>query len=171
MFTQAAAYFASAEAQYQLGVMWLDGAAGGVDPIRAARWLNLAAEKGHGNAQAVLGRMLFMGEAMPRQAWRGLMWLQLARDNARGQSTGWVREMHDKAFAAASDEERRMARQHAERFLRAASGAERLRSGCRHHQIVRELERHGQRRRRARQRRARLRIPARFIAVTMRLKS
>jgi uncharacterized protein len=120
VFTEAAIYHANAEAQYQLGVMWLDGSAGTADPIRAARWLNLSAEKGHGEAQAVLGRMLFLGESMPRQAWRGLMWLQLARDNTRAASTGWVREMHEKAFAAASEEERRMAQRQAERFMRAS---------------------------------------------------
>jgi hypothetical protein len=48
------------------------------------------------------------------------MWLQLARENARGETTGWVRELHEKAYAAASEDERRMARQHAERFTRAA---------------------------------------------------
>ncbi len=120
VFTLAAMYYANAEAQYQLGVMYLDGSTGGVDPLRGARWLNLAAEKGHAHAQALLGRMLFMGEAMPRQAWRGLMWLQLARENARGESTGWVRDLHEKAYAAASEEERNLARRHAERFLRAA---------------------------------------------------
>jgi uncharacterized protein len=120
MFTHAATYYANAEAQYQLGVMYLDGAIGSVDPLRGARWLNLAAEKGHASAQAMLGRMLFMGEAMPRQGWRGLMWLHLARENARGETTGWVRDLHEKAYAAASDEERRMARQHADRFLRAS---------------------------------------------------
>jgi uncharacterized protein len=118
-FTQAAIHHAHAEAQYQLGLMWLDGSAGAADSIRAARWLNLAAEKGHGEAQAVLGRMLFMGESMPRQAWRGLMWLQLARDNARGNATGWVQEMHEKAYAAASEGERRLASDHAARFVRA----------------------------------------------------
>jgi uncharacterized protein len=120
MFFEAATHYANAEAQYQLGVMWLDGSAGGTDPIRGARWLNLAAEKGHGEAQAVLGRMLFLGESMPRQAWRGLMWLQLARGNVRAASTGWVRDMHEKAYAAASEGERRMAREHAERFTRAS---------------------------------------------------
>jgi uncharacterized protein len=117
MFNYAATYYGDAEGQYQLGVMWLDGSAGGVDPLRAARWLNLAAEKGHASAQAVLGRMLFLGEAMPRHPWRGLMWLQLAKQNVRGEATGWVRELHDKAYAAASEEERRIARQNAERFV------------------------------------------------------
>jgi uncharacterized protein len=120
MFNYAATYYGDAEGQYQLGVMWLDGSAGAPDPVRAARWLNLAAEKGHPSAQAVLGRMLFLGESMPRQAWRGLMWLQLARQNAKGETTGWVRELHDRAYAAASEDERRMARQQAERLTRAS---------------------------------------------------
>ncbi len=120
MFNYAATYYGDAEGQYQLGVMWLDGSAGAVDPLRAARWLNLAAEKSHPAAQAVLGRMLFLGEAMPRHPSRGLMWLQLAQQNVRGEAAAWVRELHERAFAAASDEERRLARQHAERFMRAA---------------------------------------------------
>jgi uncharacterized protein len=120
MFNYAATYYGDAEGQYQLGVMWLDGSASQIDPVRAARWLNLAAEKGHPNAQAVLGRMLFLGESMPRQAWRGLMWLQLARQNARGEATGWVKELHDRAYAAASEDERMLARQNAERFARGA---------------------------------------------------
>jgi uncharacterized protein len=119
MFNYAATYFGDADGQYQLGMMWLDGSAGAADPLRAARWLNLAAEKGHVQAQAVLGRLLFLGESMPRQGWRGLMWLQLAQKNARGESTGWVRDLHDKAHAAASEEERRLARYNAERFQRA----------------------------------------------------
>jgi TPR repeat protein len=118
MYNYAATYYGDAEGQYQLGVMWLDGSAGRPDPVRAARWLNLAAEKGHPNAQAVLGRMLFLGESMPRQPWRGLMWLQLARQNAKGEATVWVKELHDRAYAAASEDERSMARQHAERFAR-----------------------------------------------------
>jgi TPR repeat protein len=120
MFNYAATYYGDAEGQYQLGVMWLDGAAGVVDPVRAARWLNLSAEKGHPYAQAVLGRMLLTGESMPRQPWRGLMWLQLARQNVKGEATGWVKELHDQAYASASEEERRMARQQAERFARTA---------------------------------------------------
>jgi hypothetical protein len=31
-----------------------------------------------------------------------------------------VRDLHDKAYASATEDERRMARQHAERFMRAA---------------------------------------------------
>ena len=53
------------------------------DPRQAARWLHAAANKGQYQAQAVLGRMLFKGEHVPRQAARGLMWLALARDQRR----------------------------------------------------------------------------------------
>jgi uncharacterized protein len=118
-FTQAAMHHAHAEAQYQLGMMLLDGSAGSAQPIRAARWLNLAAEKGHGEAQAVLGRMLFLGESMPRQTVRGLMWLRLARENTRPASSGWVKDLHDRAYSAASEGERQLAREHADRFVRA----------------------------------------------------
>jgi TPR repeat protein len=84
------------------------------------RWLSLAAEKGHVPAQAVLGRMLFMGEAMPRQPARGLMWLRVASENASPGRHAWVIEMHKKANDAASEEERRRAEAQAERYLKSA---------------------------------------------------
>ena len=85
MFQVAATDFGDPEAQYQLGRMYLEGAAGLVkDNMRAARWLALAAEKGHCGAQALLGHLLFNGEGVPRQRARGLMWLSVAVNGAKG---------------------------------------------------------------------------------------
>ena len=101
--------------------MLLEGAATGrPEPRLAMRWLSLAAEKGHVPAQAVLGRMLFMGEAMPRQPARGLMWLRVASENASPTRHAWVIEMHKKANDAASEDERRLAESQAERYLKSA---------------------------------------------------
>ena len=119
-FNYAATYYGHPEAQYQLARMLLEGSNGKPEPKLALRWLNLAAEKGHGQAQAVLGRMLFMGESTQRQTWKGLMWLQVAREQANGVKDGWVLDMHQKAHAMASDEERRTAQAHADKFLKAA---------------------------------------------------
>ena len=59
LFGYAASYFGDADAQYQLGRLYLDGAPS--DPHQAARWLLLAATKGDCRAEAVLGDLLFQG--------------------------------------------------------------------------------------------------------------
>jgi hypothetical protein len=117
MFTYAASYFGDPDAQYQLGRMYLEGYGGVKDPKQAARWLQLAANKGHYQAQALLGTMLFKGEAVTRQAARGLMWLTLARDAAAAQET-WIADLHARAFKQASDEERATALAFIERWIR-----------------------------------------------------
>ena len=106
MFAYAASYFGDADAQYQLGRLYLDGTPS--DPHQAARWLQLAATKGDCRAEAVLGDMLFQGHHMPRQAARGLMWLTLGRDCA-GAEEAWIKPLYDNAFHRASDDERAMA--------------------------------------------------------------
>ena len=106
MFAHAASYFGDADAQYQLGRLYLDGSPS--DPRQAARWFQLAATKGDCRAEAVLGDMLFQGQHVPRQAARGLMWLTLGRDCA-GTDDNWIKPLYDKAFHRASDEERAMA--------------------------------------------------------------
>jgi hypothetical protein len=120
MFQYAASYFGDPDAQYQLARMHLNGLVGQVDPMRAARWLNLAAEKGHVYARAVLGQLLFNGDAMPRQAPRGLAWLSLAREQADPAKDAWIVELHDKALTRANDDERRLARTYQNRLARQA---------------------------------------------------
>jgi hypothetical protein len=106
MFGYAATYFGDADAQYELGRLYLTAPPG--DPHQAARWLQLAATKGHCRAEVALGDMLFQGQAVPRQAARGLMWLILGRDCA-GNDESWVKPVYDNAFKRASDDERAMA--------------------------------------------------------------
>jgi TPR repeat protein len=110
MFQFAATNFGDPEAQYRLARMYLDGA-GGIDKdnMRAARWLSLAAEKGHHGAQALLGHLLFTGDGVPRQSARGLMWLSLAKSGAKGPKDAWIHDMQAKDFASASDDEREVA--------------------------------------------------------------
>jgi uncharacterized protein len=106
MFGYAASYFGDAEAQYQLGRLYLDSTPS--DPHQAARWFQLAATKGQCRAEATLGDMLFQGRFVPRQAARGLMWLTLSKDCAGSEET-WVKPLYDNAFHSASDDERAMA--------------------------------------------------------------
>ena len=106
MFAYAASYFGDADAQYELGRLYLDGNPS--DVHEAARWFQLAATKGQCRAEAALGDILFRGVDMPRQAARGLMWLTLGRDCA-GPDETWVKPLYDNAFHRADDDERAMA--------------------------------------------------------------
>ncbi len=117
MFYYAASYFGNADAQYDLGRLYLKGLTGSPEDFRyGARWLGLAAQKGQHQAQALLGQMLFNGEQLPRQAARGLMWLTLARDSA-GPDETWIKESYNRAFAKASDDDRAMALQMLEHWV------------------------------------------------------
>jgi hypothetical protein len=108
MFGYAASYFGDADGQYHLARMMLDNGPFH-DPKQAARWLYSAANKGQYQAQALLGRMLFRGDAgIPRQPARGLMWLTLARSNAT-PSENWIVETYDSAVKQATDEDRALA--------------------------------------------------------------
>jgi uncharacterized protein len=122
LLSYAASYFGDRDAQYALARMYLDGNGVPKDAKVAARWLNLAADKGQHEAQAVLGDLLFNGAGVARRAPLGLMWLTLARDAATPQE-GWIVEMHDAASKQASDEDRASALALLERRLR--GGADR----------------------------------------------
>ena len=107
MFNYAASYFGDPNAQYNLARLYLDGTGVEADARQAARWFNLAAEKGHHSAQALLGDMLMNGMGgVPVQRARGLMWLSLARDGVEGRKDAWIVALYEKNWAAASDEDR-----------------------------------------------------------------
>jgi TPR repeat protein len=108
MFAHAASYFGDPEAQYQLAKLYLDGTGVERDPKRAVPWLVLAANKGHYQAQAVLGRILFNGEHGMRQRASGLMWLTIACDGP-GAKVPWIAQLRETAVQQASDDERAMA--------------------------------------------------------------
>ncbi|MGB8277642.1 MAG: tetratricopeptide repeat protein [Methylovirgula sp.] len=113
MFQYAATNFGDPNAQYNLARMYLDGVSGLIekDVRQAARWLHLAAEKGHAESQALLGQLLFTGhDGLPRQRGLGLMWLTLAHE-AAGQSSKnkWINDLYDKATVAASDSDKQVA--------------------------------------------------------------
>jgi TPR repeat protein len=117
MFAYAASYFGDSDAQYQLGRLYFEGK-GKIarDPRQAVRWLSLAANKGQYEAQALLGKILFSGDSVPRQRSLGLMWLTVARDGP-GAKVKWINELHDSALTQASDAERASALALIERWL------------------------------------------------------
>jgi exopolysaccharide production negative regulator len=108
MFRHAAAHFGDVEAQYLVGRMYLEGLGTPKDGIQAARWLRLAANKGHRGAQALLGAMLFKGKDVARQAAMGLFWLTVAKDGARPDEK-WIIDTYNAAAAQATEDERAVA--------------------------------------------------------------
>ncbi len=112
-FLRAAATYRNADAQYELGRMFLTGEGGTRSIQQAARWLQLAAEKQHAAAQATLGNLLFQSGKVVR----GLALMTTALDRAKPSDIGWIRDMHEQAFALAGESDRRTAIALAEGYL------------------------------------------------------
>ncbi len=107
MFNYAASYYGDPNAQYNLARLYLDGNGVEADPRQAARWFNLAAEKGHHPAQALLGDILVNGSGgVPVQRIRGLVWLSLAREGAEGRKDDWIVALYEKDWASVSQDDR-----------------------------------------------------------------
>ena len=119
MFQFAAANFGDPEAEYRLARMYLDGSAIPRDAIQAARWLKLAAEKNHMEAQAVLGQLLFAGlDEVQRQRGCGLMWLAVASEAAGdAKKNAWIKDLYSTALTSASDLDRQAAGIFLENYL------------------------------------------------------
>jgi len=115
MFFYAASNFRDPEAQYLLGRLMLDGSGGARDPVQAARWLKLAANKDQHAAQALLGDMLVKGELVPRQVARGLMYLILARDASPDDPA--VRADYQQALALATKDDLDAARAYLQEWV------------------------------------------------------
>jgi TPR repeat protein len=118
MYSYAASYFGDADAQYNLGRLYLDGTGSERNPRQAVRWLAAAANKGQYHAQALLGKILCQGKIVPRQVPRGLMWLTLAREGATAEGDAWIRELQESASRQATEDERALAVVYLERYLK-----------------------------------------------------
>jgi TPR repeat protein len=116
LYLYAGSYFGDPNAQYSLAQLYLKGRGVDRDERQAARWFNLAAEKGHAGAQALLGTMLLNGQGVPRERARGLMWLMLAKEAADPKREAWIWSMHAEALEAATETDRRTATAFLERF-------------------------------------------------------
>ncbi|WP_350334171.1 tetratricopeptide repeat protein [Coralliovum pocilloporae] len=119
-YSYAASYFGDADAQYRLARIYLSDSDNGrpKDLRMAARWLKLAAKKGHLRAQAELGDLLFHGVDGRRNPIRGLKWLTIARKSAKGsRHQDWIRERHEEAFSLSEEVIRRRAVELADDWL------------------------------------------------------
>ena len=121
MFSYAASYFGDPDAQYHLGAA-LSGRrlAAPKDPVQAARWFGLAANKGQCQAPGRARRHAVQGRASARQAALGLIWLTLAKDGAGAGGDVDRRDLR-RAFAQASDDERALALCYLENWLKRAA--------------------------------------------------
>jgi uncharacterized protein len=104
-YMRAAATYRNAEAQYQMGRIFLDGDGVKKSVRQAGRWFQLAAEKCHAPAQATLGNLLFNGG----EKVRGLAWMTAALARPRPADIEWIRSQHEEAFALSSEADRRTA--------------------------------------------------------------
>lgn len=112
-YMRAAATYRNPHAQFELGQMFLEGEGGAKNVQQAARWLQLAAEKGHAGAQATLGNLLFhSGHAV-----RGLALMTTALERAAPSDRGWIQSMQEEAFALVGESDRRTAIALAEDYL------------------------------------------------------
>jgi uncharacterized protein len=105
-YMRAAANYRNPTAQFEMGQMFLRGEGGVKRSVkRAGQWLQLAAEKGHAGAQAVLGQLLFESGKVVR----GLAMMTAALERANPSEQIWIRGMQEEAFALAPEADRRTA--------------------------------------------------------------
>ncbi|RYE07800.1 MAG: sel1 repeat family protein [Hyphomicrobiales bacterium] len=111
LILHAASYFGDAEAQYKVGELYLEEGELGDNPLQSARWLSLAARKGHAGAQARLGNMLFNGDGtLQANPVEGLMWLTVASRRAIGTAdSGWIDDLLNSAMSVADPDQRKQA--------------------------------------------------------------
>ncbi len=115
IFTYAASYFGDANAQYQLGALYLQDKAPNTQ--MAARWLKLAARKGHVDAQARLGELLYSSDFHGDSKVRGLMWLTIARDRATAPEQQWIIDAQERSFGLADEGTRRQSERLAKKWM------------------------------------------------------
>lgn len=68
----------SAEGRYELGRKYHRGEGVERDPDKAAKWIRLAADAGHGGAQGYLGYLYSKGEGVDKDEDEAIRWMRLA---------------------------------------------------------------------------------------------
>ena len=109
MFTTAAMVFRNASAQFELARINLDKTDGMHDAKLAARMLTLSYHKGHNGAKALLGHMMFEGNQITANPIEGLVMMSEAKQVASGRNVEWISDLHEEAFALATQQQRQAA--------------------------------------------------------------
>jgi len=92
-----------AEAQYNLGVMYDQGASVDQDLGKAASWYRKAAEQGFTDAQTNLGMMYYRGEGVPGDHTEAARWFQLAADKGDTEATAWLERITSESSLTTGD--------------------------------------------------------------------
>ncbi len=111
LFRHAASYFGSAEAQYQLARLYLDGNGVEKNVRLAVNWLAIAVKEQHPAAQAKLGEILWRGREVQKRRARGLALIVLAYENAQdgGKDLTWIAKLYREALALSDNSIRKEA--------------------------------------------------------------
>ena len=120
IFTHAASYFGSAEAQYQLARMYINGEGVKAHPPLGIKWLAIAAKNNHALAQADLGLLLLEGKLVDHSPVTGLMWMAIA--SASPQAPEWLGKRYDEAFNGMDEPSRARALSMAQAFVEKHAG-------------------------------------------------
>jgi hypothetical protein len=101
LYRHAASYFGDADAQYELGRLYLSGDGVHKDVSLAANWLVAAAKKQNPEAQAKLGELLWNGDHIRKRPAKGLALITLAHENAKisGKEPKWIEELYRDVIA------------------------------------------------------------------------
>ena len=82
-----------AEAQFNMGVMYDEGAGVQQDLATAAVWYEKAAEQGFVDAQANIGMMYYHGQGVPCDHKTAVGWLQMAADQGDSESYDFMKKI------------------------------------------------------------------------------
>jgi exopolysaccharide production negative regulator len=101
LYRHAASYFGDADAQYELGRLYLSGDGVHKDARLAANWLAAAAKKQDPEAQAKLGELLWNGDGIRKSPAKGLALITLAHQNAKhsGKEPKWIEDLYREVSA------------------------------------------------------------------------
>ena len=81
------------EAQYNLGVLYDEGAGVEQDLVAAADWYRKAADQGFIDAQTNLGTMYYFGQGVARDYHEAAKWLRLAADQGDAEASEYLRKI------------------------------------------------------------------------------
>lgn len=90
-----------AEAQFNLGVMYDEGAGRQQDLSAAADWYRKAAEQGFMDAQTNLGIMYYHGQGVARDHAEAARWFRLAAGQGDSEATRYLERIDNEAEQAA----------------------------------------------------------------------
>ena len=88
-----------AEAQYNLGVMYDEGAGIEKDLVKAAGWFRKAADQGFIDAQTNLGMMYYYGQGIPRDHAEAARWFKRAASQGDHEAGSYLKLIEKERFA------------------------------------------------------------------------